>query len=158
MNAKISFFGNIRLMKLVMIGLFALDSSVVYAQNQSSAMPRDDKAVYAAIEEVPARARVKTNPVESDPNALAAGGKLYEQHCAECHGMKAEGTKRGPSLLKEPVQRATQGALFWVLSNGVIRHGMPDWSKLPEPERWQIITFLKSFKASLVPHSTTSPQ
>ena len=23
---------------------------------------------------------------------------------------------------------------------------MPDWSKLPEPQRWQIVAFLKSFR------------
>ena len=71
---------------------------------------------------------------------------------------EAEGTERGPSLLKEQVQQATPGALFWILSNGVIRHGMPDWSKVPEPERWQIITFLKSFKASAVSQATTASQ
>lgn len=98
---------------------------------------------YTALERVPERARAKQNPLESDPDTLAAGGKLFKQHCAECHGMKAEGTKRGPSLLKEQVQQATPGAIFWILTNGVVRHGMPDWSSLPEPERWQIVTFLK---------------
>ena len=35
------------------------------------------------------------------PDAIAAGGNLYEQHCAECHGSKAEGRrKRGPSLTR----------------------------------------------------------
>ena len=62
--------------------------------------------------------------------------------------MKAEGGKRAPSLLRDEVQRATPGALFWVLTNGVVRRGMPDWSKLPEPERWQIVAFLKSFGSS----------
>jgi hypothetical protein len=62
--------------------------------------------------------------------------------------MKAEGTKRAPSLLKEQVQQATPGALFWILTNGVVRHGMPVWSKLPEQQRWQIVTFLKSFRNS----------
>jgi hypothetical protein len=39
--------------------------------------------------------------------------------------------------------------LFWVLTNGVVMRGMPVWSKLPEPERWQIVTFLKSLGMSL---------
>lgn len=99
---------------------------------------------YAALARVPKRARAKQNPLESDPDTLAAGGKLFKQHCAECHGMKAEGTKIGPSLLKEQVQQATPGAIFWILTNGVVCHGMPDWSRLPELERWQIVTFLKS--------------
>jgi hypothetical protein len=31
-----------------------------------------------------------------------------------------------------------------VLTNGVVRHGMPVWSKLPEPQRRQIVSYLKS--------------
>jgi hypothetical protein len=42
------------------------------------------------------------------------------------------------------VQQATPGTLFWILTNGVVRRGMPVWSKLPEPQRWQIVTYLKS--------------
>jgi cytochrome c oxidase cbb3-type subunit 2 len=102
---------------------------------------------YDELAKVPEKARAKPNPLLHDPDALAAGGKLFEQHCAECHGAKAAGTKRGPSLMKEPVEQATPGALFWILSNGVVRHGMPDWSKLPEPQRWQLVTYLKSFGA-----------
>jgi mono/diheme cytochrome c family protein len=42
------------------------------------------------------------------------------------------------------VQQATPGTLFWILTNGVVRRGMPVWSKLPEPQRWQIVSYLKS--------------
>jgi mono/diheme cytochrome c family protein len=87
---------------------------------------------------------MRINPLADDPEAVAAGGKLFDQHCAECHGKKAGGTRRAPSLLRQDVQQASPGALFWVLTNGVVRHGMPVWSKLPEPMRWQIVTFLKS--------------
>jgi mono/diheme cytochrome c family protein len=109
--------------------------------------PKNGKLVYAPLAEVPEQARARQNPLEKDPDAVAAGGKLFQQHCVECHGMKAEGTKRGPSLLKEEVRQATPGMLFWILTNGVVRHGMPVWSKLPEPERWQIVAFLTSFRA-----------
>jgi hypothetical protein len=36
------------------------------------------------------------------------------------------------------------GALFWLLTNGVVRRGMPVWSKLPEPQRWQLVSFIES--------------
>jgi mono/diheme cytochrome c family protein len=42
------------------------------------------------------------------------------------------------------MQQATSGEIFWIISNGVIRHGMPSWTRLPGPERWQIVTFLRS--------------
>lgn len=141
---------------LALAVLLAGDVSWVLAQADNSPSVKDAKT-YAAMTKVPQKVRARCNPLESDANAVAAGGKLFEQHCAECHGMKAEGTKRAPSLLKEQVQEATPGALFWILTNGVVRHGMPVWSKLPEPERWQIVTFVKSLRDSTGPHSGTVP-
>ncbi len=40
------------------------------------------------------------------------------------------------------MQQATPGEIFWVVTNGVIRKGMPAWAKLPAPQRWQIVAFL----------------
>jgi mono/diheme cytochrome c family protein len=105
-----------------------------------------DKPAHSALATVPDKARAMHNPLEGERDAVAAGGKLFEQHCAECHGKKAEGSRRGPNLLRQQVQQATPGAIYWVITNGVVRRGMPVWSKLPEPERWQIVTFLKSLK------------
>ena len=54
---------------------------------------------------------------------------------------------RGANLLRAEVQQSTPGTLFWILTNGVVRRGMPVWSKLPEQQRWQIVTFLLSLSA-----------
>ena len=77
---------------------------------------------------------------------VAGRGKqaFAARHCAECHGDKAEGGKKGPNLRAPEVQNATPGTLFWLLTNGVVRKGMPVWSKLPEPQRWQLVRYLKS--------------
>jgi mono/diheme cytochrome c family protein len=120
--------------------LLVLDVSVAVARQGSTT---NDRSTYGALARVPDQARAKRNPLERDPDAAAAGEKLFEQHCAECHGMKAEGTKRAPSLLNQQLQQASPGAIFWIVTNGVVRRGMPVWSKLPEPERWQIVTFLR---------------
>jgi mono/diheme cytochrome c family protein len=120
--------------------LLVLDVSVAIARPGSSTT---DPSTYGALARVPDKARAKRNPLEHDPDAAAAGEKLFEQHCAECHGMKAEGTKRAPSLLNRQLQQASPGAIFWIVTNGVVRRGMPVWSRLPEPERWQIVTFLR---------------
>jgi len=103
---------------------------------------------YAQFAKAPQDARTKSNPLTQDPDASIAGRKLFEQHCAECHGDQAEGRRKAPSLRAQEVQEATPGTLFWILTNGVVRRGMPDWSKLPEPERWQIVTFLKTLKTN----------
>jgi len=82
--------------------------------------------------------------LEEDPDAVAAGRKLFTRHCEECHGAEALGGKKTPSLLQEEVQSAEPGVLFWFLTNGNVRRGMPTWSKLPEAQRWQLVKFLKS--------------
>jgi len=146
------------LLTLAMAALFTLDVSLALAQTENSAVPKTHKWDYIALAKVPEKARAKRNPLENDTDAAAAGGKLFEQHCAECHGIKAEGGKKGANLRAEQVQQATPGALFWILTNGVVRHGMPVWSKLPEPERWQIVMFLKTFTASAVPKSCPVPE
>jgi mono/diheme cytochrome c family protein len=113
-------------------------------QADNLAPAKNDRSVYAEIAKAPEKARARRNPFENDADAVTAGSKLFEQHCAECHGNMAEGGKKGPSLREDEVQSAASGALFWVLTNGVVRRGMPVWSKLPEPQRWQIVSFLKS--------------
>ena len=124
---------------------------VAYAQTGSSSAQGPDKSVYAELGKVPAKAAARQNPLESDPEAVAAGAKLFEQRCAECHGANADGGKKGPSLRTEEVQQATPGSLFWLMTNGVVRKGMPVWSRLPEPQRWQLVSYIKSLGPSPTP-------
>jgi len=113
-------------------------------QNQSAPVPPGQDRVYDELAKVPEKARSRPNPLENDPDAPAAGKKLFEDHCAECHGADASGGKKGPSLRAAEVQQSPPGAIFWILTNGVVRHGMPVWSKLPEPQRWELVAYLKS--------------
>ena len=105
---------------------------------------KDKLDVYAELGKAPEKARNRANPLENDPEAVAAGRLLFEDHCAECHGDNAEGGKKGPSLRAPEVQNAEPGSIFWLLTNGVVRKGMPVWSRLPEPQRWQLVRYLKS--------------
>ncbi len=124
--------------------------SVVLAQGRSSgkppvaAAPGYDPATYAELQKAPEKARHRANPLENDPHAVAAGAILFAQHCAECHGKSAEGSPKAPSLVVSEVQSATPGTLFWLLTNGVVRKKMPVWSKLPEPQRWQLVRYIQS--------------
>ncbi|MHB8214489.1 MAG: c-type cytochrome [Candidatus Sulfotelmatobacter sp.] len=114
------------------------------AQKGGPASNRED--VYAPLGKAPKKAVARRNPMENDPDAITAGGNLFAAHCAECHGEMAEGGRKAPSLFAGPVQQATPGTLFWILTNGVVRRGMPVWSKLPEPQRWQLVTYIKSLQ------------
>ena len=143
-------FNRRALARSAMAGLLALCISLALAQSAKSAAPHaaSNKAgnlqIYGELAKAPEKERARQNPLEADPDAVAAGRKLFVRHCAECHGNTAEGGNKAPSLRVEEVQQATPGTLFWVLTNGVVRRGMPVWSKLPEPQRWQIVCYLKS--------------
>lgn len=101
---------------------------------------------YRELRNVPEKDRRRNNPVDGDPNSVLVGKKLFRQHCAECHGATGEGGKKAPSLRVEEVQQAAPGALFWILTNGVVRRGMPVWSKLPEPQRWNLVSYIRTLK------------
>jgi len=111
---------------------------------QSKPGKPESASVYEELEKAPAKYRTKVNPLAKDKDAVAAGKVLFEEHCAECHGENALGTKKAPSLRASEVQTAPPGSLFWVLTNGIVRKGMPVWSKLPEPQRWQLATYIQS--------------
>jgi mono/diheme cytochrome c family protein len=128
--------------------LLALHGVRALARKRGTATPKNRGWDYSALAEAPEKARAWRNPMEADPDTPAAGKKLYGQYCAECHGRTGEGGKRGPGLRAAEVQQAAPGALFWILTNGVVRRGMPVWSKLPEPKRWQIVNYLQSLPTS----------
>ena len=96
------------------------------------------------LTKVPESVRVRLNPMAKEPNAVAVGAKLFQQNCASCHGKQAEGNAKHPALHSNRVRNATPGELEWLLKNGSLKNGMPSWSRLPEPQRWQLVTFLKS--------------
>ena len=103
------------------------------------------------VERVPATAARSGNPLEGSEPALRAGAKLYARECAACHGSNREGIGKAPSLHQAEVYAAPPGVLFWILRNGSLERGMPSFAHLPEPQRWQIITFLQSQNGGAAP-------
>jgi mono/diheme cytochrome c family protein len=93
---------------------------------------------------VPDSARVRANPMAGDLDAVTAGAKLFQQNCASCHGRQAEGQAKHPNLHSDRMREAKPGELEWLLRNGSLKNGMPSWSRLPEQQRWQLVSFLKS--------------
>lgn len=100
---------------------------------------------------VSAADRARTNPVSGDVKAAEGGAKLYSEHCSRCHGDNAQGRGRKPTLRGPDTVNATDGELFWILKNGDLAHSMPDWSQLPEPQRWQLVTYLRSLQIAPTP-------
>lgn len=99
----------------------------------------------AWLAKVPAQDRDKVNPYRDQQDAVAAGRRIFVDRCAHCHGEDAEGIKKRPSLRTSRVQQeATDGDLHWLLKNGSMAYGMPSWSKLGDPQIWQVIMYVKS--------------
>jgi hypothetical protein len=48
------------------------------------------------------------------------------------------------SLTNSMIFPQRKQAMWMILANGVVRHGMPVWSELPEPQRWQLVSYLSS--------------
>jgi len=101
---------------------------------------------------VPDKDRQKQNPyhvslMPSQPDATCS-----LTTAASCHGEKAEGRGKKPSLRTFTVQQgASEGELHWLLVNGSLGRGMPSWSKLPDAQRWQLVAYLKSLGMKELP-------
>src|SRR5512146_3527603 len=126
--------------KALIIAAFAL-TSMVYLGIAQTAKPPADK--WGA----PADAAAKPNPEAQNPDAPAVGRKLYMRTCVGCHEEDGSGKDTGAANLRSPeVQAQSDGALFWKISNGNTAAGMPSFASLPETDRWDIVTFLRTLK------------
>ena len=99
------------------------------------------------LHRVPDEDHARKNPFAHNPQAAAAGKQLFADICAKCHGADANGRTHPPprpSLRSPRIRHATDGDLAWMLRNGDPYQGMPQWSSLPEEQRWQIITYLRT--------------
>lgn len=103
------------------------------------------------LQEAPAKVHGKVNPYAGDNTAIRAGEKLYKRECASCHGRAGEGVGTRPPLAARSVAAASPGAIEWVIRSGAVRRGMPAFSQLPEPQRWQIAAYLKQLSAPAPP-------
>ena len=96
---------------------------------------------------IPAKDHSRNNPLSGKPEAITAGALLYRNHCLQCHQADGAGDgRKKPSLKTDRVRGATDGDLEWFLRQGDLRHGMPSWSGLPEAQRWQIVSYLRSLQ------------
>jgi mono/diheme cytochrome c family protein len=110
-----------------------LSTSLLFAASDGSWLRR-----------VPQQERTRQNPYADNNDAVLAGRILFKRNCASCHGASAQGIGSRPSLQSMRVHEATDGELYWLLTNGNLRRGMPSWSRLPDAQRWQLVRYLHS--------------
>jgi mono/diheme cytochrome c family protein len=99
-----------------------------------------------------ARAKKLQNPVPSTPEAIAVARLIYENRCANCHGIDGDG--KGPKAEELSVAPAdfrnaramaaiTDGELYWQITKGA--RPMPSFESLPEETRWQLVDYIRAF-------------
>jgi mono/diheme cytochrome c family protein len=132
---------------LLVTGLAAALAATAGAQSEKNAVDPSWK--------VPEKAALQKNPLAAKPEAAAGGRKLYARMCASCHGDESHGqTNNAPDLGSASVQQESDGALFWRLSNGNSRRGMPSFSGIPEGQRWQLVLYIRSLGREKLPVKT----
>jgi mono/diheme cytochrome c family protein len=95
----------------------------------------------------PAKDAARKNPFASKPQLAAGGEKIFTRSCTSCHGEAARRAgNKAPDLGSEAVQSESDGAIFWKITNGNTRKAMPAWGVLPEPQRWQLVLYLRSLR------------
>jgi len=103
----------------------------------------------ASFHGAPASAAAMENPHKSGQD-LEAGQAVFKQNCAVCHGPAGQGTGNIPTLAKGAAITAKDGEIFWFITKGDIVNAMPSWAHLPEEQRWQVITYLRSLQSKSV--------
>ena len=129
----------------LVLGIFALllPPAVLEAQN-------------ANFHNAPDSARQVKNAFVGQQNA-ESGKRLYAMRCARCHGRNAEGSGNIPALMDGVLESVSEGELFWFITNGEKKSGMPSFANLPEQQRWQIVTYVKGLGLSQTAQSNTAP-
>jgi glucose/arabinose dehydrogenase len=112
----------------------------------------------AHFHNAPASSAQMKNPFAGQTQAITAGGQLYAKNCASCHGVSGQGTGNVPPLTEGRTRTVPDGEVFWFITTGSIKNGMPPWNVLPEQQRWQIVSYLKTLKNTSGANKASAPE
>jgi mono/diheme cytochrome c family protein len=96
-------------------------------------------------------APTQANPVQPTGAALGEGARLYEKHCAVCHGgaaartsvLRTQFSPHVPQLVSK-VPKDPDGEFWWITKHGVRLTGMPAWDGiLSDQQIWTVVAFIK---------------
>jgi mono/diheme cytochrome c family protein len=136
-------------------GFLAVRSGLIAANADATPGGLEVWAAGASLDATLAREAPKgPNPVSLTDDHLTEGVKLYEEHCAICHGVAAGEASASPiakGLYPKPPQLGTdgveddpEGVSYWKIKHGIRLTGMPSWkSSLSDTQIWTLALFLK---------------
>lgn len=102
----------------------------------------------AALAAVSLAAQFEREPIPERPEIteqeIADGKRLFDGHCAGCHGPGGRGAL-GPNLARPKLSRMTDAeSLFLIIDLGVQGTEMPRGSQLHDREIWKITAYVES--------------
>ncbi len=95
--------------------------------------------------------------VSYQASSIAAGGEIFRERCAGCHGITGTGNGpggRGLERLPADLHSAhtdlhTAGDLFWWISRGIPGSRMPAFAgQLSAEDRWDVVNFIRALAAA----------
>jgi len=135
------------------MGYIFLISGGMPVATKGSPLPLERFVARTAIHAAMKDEEDKPSPISADDVNLLAGAKVYNNHCAVCHGtFKGEPTFIAMGLFPKPPQLLDPddavnddpaGEAFWKIKNGIRLTGMPGFDgHLTETEMWQVSQLL----------------
>ena len=102
------------------------------------------------------------NPVPATPESIVSGKKLYEKHCADCHGERGDGVSEVSSSMAEGEVKPTDltddkwdhgssdGEIFASIRDGVggpsAMKGLNGRPGVGPTEMWNIVNYVRSLR------------
>lgn len=155
MNSPIRLFAGV----LALVGALAAAAALGFASSGVSARQEPSRfEAWAARSArnflIPASARRSTNPLPATPRLVEHAKDHFADHCALCHGNDGRGdtpTGRGlhprvPDLTLAATQELSDGALFWIIENGIKLTGMPAFGEeSPDDDEhaWTLVHWIR---------------
>lgn len=153
------FFARILLVALALVGAAAIivGAWIVAGGISARSEPGSAEATLARrlrSVAIPRAAHERKDPIGLTRQSLRSGMAHFADHCAGCHGNDGRGETemgrglypRPPDMREDATQALSDGALFYIIENGVRFTGMPAWGNgTPEGEQasWHLVQFVR---------------
>ncbi len=104
---------------------------------------------------LPSDAGKHKNPFTSSPDLLRESARHFADHCASCHGNDGSGNTemgrnlypRAPDMRLATTQELSDGALYYIIQNGLRWTGMPAWGETgnerDSQDSWKLVLFIR---------------
>ena len=134
--------------------LLFLSAVLLITFGAALAQQKENSQAEQAPGPIPAEDAAKKNPVKPTAEGLAEARKLYGYHCAMCHGKDGDGKGDLADSMKlqlnnwrnpESISKYTDGALFYIITNGRGKMVGGEGDRTKEEVRWNLVSLVRSF-------------